>query len=161
MSIIKLPTADQLSALENTIPCLLDIESSSLSAHSYPIEIAWYRPQQEDLDSFLIRPADFWTDWDDIAEEGIHQISRSELEANGITPVQAAKRLNQSLAGTVVFTDGFSWDRFWLEQLFSEANVACMFFLAPLTAELPDYHRPHRALPDVLATFQALEAAGF
>lgn len=137
------------------IHCLLDIESSGLSDHSYPIEIAWYKPNDNTYDSFLIAPAPSWTEWDDLAEELFHGISRLQLIEQGIEPQAAAVRLNRSLSGKRVFVDGFAWDSFWLKRLFDQAEMDCEFRLAPLTSEIPQYTRPHRALPDVMATFAA------
>lgn len=59
----------------------LDFEASSLTKHSYPIEIAWVFEDGRSR-TFLIRPAPGWTDWSAKAE-AIHGISRELLEHEG------------------------------------------------------------------------------
>ena len=144
-----------LSPQSVSIDCLLDIESSGLFESSYPIEIAWYKPNINLHDSFLIMPDPTWVDWDDLAEELYHGIPRAQLFEEGISPLAAATRLNQALTGLSVTVDGFDWDSFWLKRLYHAANLECEFQLISLNPPLPEYHRPHRALADVMATFDA------
>ncbi len=59
----------------------LVFEASSLSDHSYPVEVAWVF-QDGRSESHLIRPATGWTDWDDEAE-AIHGITREKLASEG------------------------------------------------------------------------------
>jgi len=60
------------------MPRFLDIEASSLSNSSYPIEIAW-SDENENIESYLINPEliEEWTDWDFYSEHEIHGISRA------------------------------------------------------------------------------------
>ena len=60
----------------------LDFEASSLSKHSYPIEIAWVFEDGRSR-SLLIGPEPNWTDWSETAE-GIHGISRDKLADEGV-----------------------------------------------------------------------------
>ena len=157
MSVIKLRKPKDVEYEDIPIQCLMDIEASSLSDESYPIEIAWYRPNHEDNDSFLIKPAETWTDWDPLSEELYHEIPRETLIREGITPYEAATRLNKSLKGMHVVADGYEWDSFWIQKLFNEAGVKFEFYFLPFydAEHLPEFYRPHRALPDVMATYAA------
>ena len=61
----------------------LDFEASSLSKHSYPVEIAWVFEDGRSR-SFLIKPKSGWTDWSADAEK-IHGISRDRLQEKEAT----------------------------------------------------------------------------
>jgi len=67
------------------MPRFLDIEASSLSNISYPIEIAWF-DGQGNIESYLISPNPIgeWTDWDYYAQHEIHGISRAMCSEKGI-----------------------------------------------------------------------------
>lgn len=143
---------------------VIDIEASGLSTESFPIEIAWL-DEKGNQDSFLITPAENWLYWDDYAEESIHKISRDELRLNGITHFQAANRLNDALTGKTVLSDVLRRDKFWLKQLYSEAQVPMAFTCKDIYSTLPldddesydrilkeskEMERPHRALADCI-----------
>jgi len=97
----------------------LDFEASSLSDRSYPIEVAWSRPDGS-IESHLISPAGIkeWTDWDPAAEK-VHGISRQELVANGVAPNSVCDRMIDQLAGKAIYTDAPRFDGAWLARLFA------------------------------------------
>ena len=136
------------------IECLLNIESSGLDEQSYPIEIAWFRPNQNLSDTFLIKPAETWDYWDEVSEFNYHGISQSDLAEQGIDVHSASQRLNRSLSGINVTVDSYVFDTFWLKRLFDASNTEMAFAVVPMIADLPEYFRPHRALPDVMAQFE-------
>lgn len=111
---------------------LIDIEASSLSPQSYPVEIAWSIMGTE-IDSVLINPdsADDWTDWDQQAE-ALHGISRSAAVRDGVDVMVAAQHLNECLGGLVVLCDGLEHDRFWLHRLFDAVMFQPAFRLSSL-----------------------------
>jgi hypothetical protein len=100
-------------------PVFLDFEASSLASASYPIEVAWSLPDGS-IESHLISPAGIerWNDWSAQAER-LHGISRAQLVAEGQSPAWVCRRLNERLAGRVVYTDAPEYDRTWLDELFA------------------------------------------
>lgn len=56
-----------------TLPTFIDFEASSLRDTSFPIEVAWNNGTE--IESYIIRPAFDWSDWDYNAE-GLHGLSR-------------------------------------------------------------------------------------
>jgi hypothetical protein len=100
-------------------PVFLDFEASSLASASYPIEVAWSLPDGA-IESHLISPAsiDRWTDWSAQAER-LHGISLAQLLAEGQSPAWICRRLNEPLAGQIVYTDAPDYDGAWLDELFS------------------------------------------
>lgn len=148
---------------------IMDIEASGLAPESYPIEIAWQHRSNPTLsDSFLIKPAEEWKFWDQYAEDQIHHISRSDLDANGISVAEAAKRLNFALKGKTVYTDAPEYDRHWIAELFRRTGIErsfeirSVFTLVPPSKEAA-YRRhfvqspiAHRALADVKQIIRSL-----
>lgn len=103
------------------MPIFLDFEASSLAKSSYPIEVAWV-DSRGGSESWLIRPAPEWTDWDPAAEL-VHGLSRVRLMAEG-TPVEAvAGRMMKRLSGRRVFASAPSWDGKWLSTLLRAAGL--------------------------------------
>lgn len=101
-------------------PTFLDFEASSLSrTHSYPIEVAW-NYEDGSIESHLISPASIadWTNWDPESEK-VHNIPRDELIQNGKEPQWVCHRMNEKLAGKIVYTDAPHFDGRWLARLFS------------------------------------------
>ena len=100
-------------------PVFLDFEASSLASASYPVEVAWSLPDGC-IESHLISPAGIerWNDWSAQAER-LHGISRAQLLAEGQSPAWICRRLNERLAGRVVYTDAPEYDRAWLDELFA------------------------------------------
>jgi hypothetical protein len=109
------------------IPCFLDFEASSLSMESYPIEVAW-NLEDGTIESHLISPAGIadWTEWDAEAEK-IHGIRREELIAGGKQSAWVCQRMNEQLAGRVVYTDAPRFDGRWLLRLFEAGGIAHQF----------------------------------
>src|SRR6266702_473695 len=104
------------------LPIFIDLEASSLSSTSYPIEIAWNAPDGT-IEAYLISPAHIphWTDWSGEAEQ-LHGISRAELLATGKPPSWICRRMNHQLAGTVVYSDEPDYDGMWLAVLFAVSS---------------------------------------
>ncbi len=99
----------------------LDFEASSLSRHSYPIEVAWVFEDGRG-ESHLIRPSPDWTDWA-VAAETIHGISRATLEADGEPVGDVAGRMIETLTGHDLYASAPSWDGKWLSVLLRAAGL--------------------------------------
>jgi hypothetical protein len=93
----------------------LDFEASSLSKHSYPIEVAWVFETGEG-ESHLIRPEANWIDWDESAA-AIHGISRAKLQSQGEAADAVSHRLVEALQGHDLHASAPSWDGKWLSML--------------------------------------------
>jgi hypothetical protein len=102
-------------------PVFIDIEASSLSSSSYPIEIAW-NDQEGNIESYLISPAAIksWTDWSAKAEK-IHGISQDTLIEQGKSPTWVAQTVHQKLSKKVAYSDNPDYDAYWLEELFKKS----------------------------------------
>ncbi|MDG1923402.1 MAG: 3'-5' exonuclease [Glaciecola sp.] len=138
-------------------PFFIDIEASSLSSRSYPIEIAWINAKDEQ-DTFLIQPHNTWTDWDEDAQQ-IHGITREDIQKNGITIEDACLKLNEALSDQVIYSYNADYDYDWIQTLFKRSNDA---FIMPefVITQLPDSEgkqilaeseKKHRALDDCKA----------
>ena len=99
----------------------LDFEASSLAKLSYPIEVAWVF-EDGASESYLIRPAAQWTDWD-AESEAIHNIPRELLERDGIHHEVVAQRMVEQLSGHTLFASAPSWDGKWLSALLRAAKL--------------------------------------
>lgn len=138
---------------------IVDVEASGLHVDSYPIEIAWFDFETKESDSFLIKPASFWTYWDPEAEK-IHGIDLSELILRGISVFEASDRLISSLKGRTVYSDAVAFDGMWIDCLLEASGedrsitVDSIYKLVPehkyaeLGERLSLSERPHRALED-------------
>ena len=117
-------------------PTFIDIEASSLSEISFPIEVAW-----SDCDgavrSYLIRPQWDWNDWSPNAEY-LHGLSREEITAKGLPADWVAQELNTALRGTVVYSDAPEFDGFWLQRLVEASSVEMEFELRHFDTLFPD-----------------------
>jgi len=113
----------------SSIPSFLDFEASSLSGNSYPIEVAWSLADRS-IESHLVSPAGIeqWTDWSLLSQE-VHGISRDELLTDGKSPAWICARMNDQLAGQLVYTDNPMYDGMWLAEMFSVARVRLKFKL--------------------------------
>jgi hypothetical protein len=100
----------------------LDFEASSLSKHSYPVEVAWVF-EDGTSEAHLIRPAPNWTDWDRKAE-AIHGIPREALVREGTPHDEVAARMVDALSGHRLFASAPSWDGKWLSALLRAAGFA-------------------------------------
>jgi hypothetical protein len=113
----------------------IDIEAFGLTEDSYPIEVGW-AVLGGTSGALLVKPAPDWSrdEWDDLAEAK-HGISWDVLMQRGVPREQAVTRLNRELpVGTLVLTDAFEWDGYWLSQLFEPSAGAQSF-------QLGDYWR--------------------
>ncbi len=99
----------------------LDFEASSLSKRSYPIEVAWVFADGRS-ESWLIRPAPGWEDWDATAE-AIHHVTREQLERDGAPHDVVARRMVEVLTGHDLFASAPSWDGKWLSSLLRTAGL--------------------------------------
>jgi len=99
----------------------LDFEASSLSKHSYPIEVGWVFEDGQS-EAHLIRPAPEWTEWDDAAQ-AIHRIKRAQLDREGTPHDQVAARMVEVLSGHDLFASAPSWDGKWLSTLLRAAGL--------------------------------------
>jgi hypothetical protein len=105
------------------MPRFLDIEASSLSMDSYPIEIAWSDPSGA-IESHLINPyaVDEWIDWDYNAQQ-IHGISRKQCREQGVHPSYLCSRMNQVITqGEILYADGGAFDENWIDVLYSAGS---------------------------------------
>ena len=94
---------------------VIDVEASGLDPDSYPIEIAVSVDGQ--MREWLIRPKSAWTFWS-VAAEGIHGISRDQLNSEGLPVEQVADELESFLSDKTVYSDAANWDQFWVFRLF-------------------------------------------
>ena len=99
----------------------LDFEASSLSKHSYPIEVGWVF-EDGASEAHLIRPALEWSDWDP-ASEAIHHIGRDQLERDGTPHDAVAARMVEVLSGHDLYASAPSWDGKWLSTLLRAAGL--------------------------------------
>jgi len=149
---------------------VLDIEASSLSDTSYPIEIAWCHIDGTDAFSTLINPesAGGWDDWDTYAETEIHRLSREQCCQEGQNVVVVAKKVEELLMNHPVCSDAHGKDQQWLDRLFEAVGRRPPAKLmdikdtvlpkqrAALDQRLKDLERPHRAMDDCLLLSEAI-----
>ena len=107
----------------------VDLEASSLSAASWPIEVGWVFGRGAPR-SLLIRPDPSWLDaaWSREAET-LHGVRRADLERDGKDARDVAEELNAALSECTVWSDAPDWDGFWLFRLFSAAKTRQLFAL--------------------------------
>ncbi|WP_374088026.1 hypothetical protein [Methylomicrobium lacus] len=110
--------------LPQPMPRFLDIEASSLSMDSYPIEVGWSDPEGN-IESHLINPyaIEAWTDWDYNAQQ-VHGLSREQCRQEGIHPEWLCQRMSESVpAGEILYADGGGFDESWIDVLFSVSSA--------------------------------------
>lgn len=105
-----------------TLPQFLDFEASSLGVDSYPTEVAWSM-EDGSIESHLINPfcVEEWTDWSQKAQ-ALTGISREMLREQGRDPAWICGRMNEVLAGRMLYCDGLPYDRFWLSALYEHSR---------------------------------------
>ncbi|UOA15971.1 hypothetical protein DSM109990_02822 [Sulfitobacter dubius] len=156
----------------------IDLEASSLSEDSWPIElgICWLDEREKlRTGSKLIKPHPSWPSsaWSD-ASQKIHRITLAELE-NADDATDVAKWAFEVLADALLVSDAVDFDQRWLNRLMDttsssrslklisvqEAARQCfssdamsMFFRAYARG-----HSTHRAADDALRVGQAWRAA--
>lgn len=152
---------------------IIDIEASSLSEESYPIEIGWaHRHDPNQVDEFLIRPEPTWTDWAPEAQ-AVHGIAQEELRNHGISVHEAINRLNRYLEDKIVYSDRPGSELNWLIRLYRAGGFDSVpFHVRPVTSLLPPskvesfWRRlgatstPHRALADARRIIKTLNYYG-
>lgn len=108
----------------------VDFEASSLSAGSFPIEVAWV-DQDGQGECYLIRPAEVWLnlpggqpEWNP-ASERIHGISMATLLKEGEPHGRVAARAVQVLGRShvMVCSDAPEFDEYWLDRLLQAAGI--------------------------------------
>ncbi len=132
----------------------IDIEASGLGRGSYPIEIGVAMADGSGR-CMLIRPHPDWQHWDPQAE-ALHGISRSVIARYGTAIDEAARRLNQWLAGETVYSDAWGNDSSWLALLFEYAGLSQHFKLQSLRhllseAQVAAWHPTRAAVEAELA----------
>lgn len=142
--------SDQVNSpvMSYSLPVFLDFEASSLSHNSHPIEVAW-SDEQGQLQSYLIKPEDDWTDWDSFAEQAIHHISRVQLHKEGISAEFVVAKMRQQLSGKTVYSADPAFDRMWCEKLFDyQGDSSALPFRVAGFGEALQQHFGVKALPD-------------
>lgn len=119
-------------------PVFIDIEASSLSKESYPIEVAWNNPDGEIL-SYLINPYSIeeWQDWSEESEKA-HGIQREDLYSIGVEPEIIVEKLNKCLCDQDVYSDAINHDTKWLDRLFSCTKMSRMFNIRDFSMLIPN-----------------------
>lgn len=110
---------------------VIDVEASSLSENSYPIEVGVYIPIGNEVLEYeaLIKPTDEWLadrDWCQQAED-THNISLDTLIKEGISGHIVCQKLNALLLGEVVYSDAPTYDEMWLVVLFKYWKIEMQF----------------------------------
>jgi hypothetical protein len=108
----------------------VDVEASSLSPRSYPIEIGWIFADGAS-EGHLIVPHEDWLDWDPCAQD-VHGLSRRHLFRSGRPGPFVAERIIAALVGCRVFSDAPAQDNFWLSRLFDAVGSSVSIRLEPL-----------------------------
>lgn len=98
-----------------------DGESSSLTAHRRPIEIAIIDEGGIEHDWMIAIPADC-ADWDPASQE-IHGITRAELISGGRPGWVVAREFLAALDGAAIVSDGPEFDAGLIETLLSDADL--------------------------------------
>jgi len=105
------------------LPRFLDVEASSLSINSHPIEIGW-SDELGNISSFLINPStvEAWTDWSSESQK-IHGISKELCIKEGIAPELVCKYLSDSISPNEnIYCDGGIFDEYWVDTLFGAGS---------------------------------------
>jgi len=102
----------------------IDLEASGLHKESYPIEIGWSSDDEQEPDSFLVRPAPNWR-WEDFSQQAfaIHKIAYEALCKDGIAIDAASNRLEAAWRGAILVSDNPFWDGKWLECLYTAIGM--------------------------------------
>lgn len=113
---------------------VIDLEASSLSDNSYPIEVGIFIPSDNGLYesySWLIKPTENWLlnrEWNE-KSASVHNISKNEIIENGHLGYDICNKLNSLLLGTTIYSDAPDYDYKWLKILFDEWNIDMKFDL--------------------------------
>lgn len=122
------------------MPVFYDCEATGIGG--LPIEIGWAFADESTAEikseSHLVKPSRHWdlaTVWDPNAE-ALHKISRAQLNEQGHLPFDIARRMNRSLPGRELFSDGPDEDERWLRIVFDEAGLDPAFTIRQFRADL-------------------------
>ena len=103
---------------------IIDIEASGLHSGSYPTEIAWIDPMNDDkVTSYLIQPTRRWLDrkWDYHAQ-AITGISQKMIVNDGMPLREVAKLVKEMISQSdYILSDAPEFDRDWTMELFESA----------------------------------------
>lgn len=114
------------------IPSILDFEASGFGGESYPIEVGVVLATGA-LYCALIKPEPSWLHWCTRAAK-VHGIPRQRLVNTGKSVQQVCNELNQLLAGSKIYSDGWTYDKAWLNRLYQAAEMSPSFVLSPIEA---------------------------
>lgn len=109
---------------EDSSKIFYDVEASSLAAASFPIEVGWAEVLADGSvrsKAILIRPADGWVDWAELAER-IHGISRGQLEELGRPVIEVVEELDAAFGDGTVLSDNPAWEVMWTDRLYLAAG---------------------------------------
>ena len=99
------------------LPHFIDIEASSLSDRSYPIEVGICYPNYSTTFDLIDPSGVFrWTDWSTTAES-VHGISRQTLHDQGKPPAFVARSLSK-MNDILFVSDNPDFDNHWINELF-------------------------------------------
>jgi DNA polymerase-3 subunit epsilon len=160
----------------------LDIEASSLSSASFPVEIGWVVDDEVESGSFLIKLHGTWNfdnGWS-AQSAAIHGITPAMLAAEGLAVDKACTHLDEVTHGRLVVSDAPQLDDWWLSRLYAaagrertwavggverlygglvqEAGLDPTRATRLLTRIEQIYPHPHRAGPDALRLAKAARA---
>jgi len=110
---------------------IIDVEASGLHFDSYPIEIAVLKGGE--VKSWLIKPEPQWIYWSSTAE-GMHGISREQLEREGLPAITVAQELNAYMSDYdgVVYSDAERWDSDWIDTLYFTVKISREFHIGSI-----------------------------
>lgn len=112
------------------LPIFLDVEASSLSGDSYPIEISWNFPSGE-IECHLINPYLYPREYDDWSPDAqaCHGLSREYLMDRGEAPIFVVERMLDALSDQNVYSNAPGFDELWIRRLFSavDKNMSLQF----------------------------------
>jgi hypothetical protein len=101
-----------------------DIEASSLSPESYPVEVGWAEVLPDGSvrgEAMLVHRAPGWLDWS-MEAQSIHGITRGQLKTHG-RPIEEVITALDAVFGTgVVFSDHPSSEVVWTDCLYRVAG---------------------------------------
>ena len=105
-----------------------------------PIEIGWAFANPDtgtiQVEAHLIRPGDDWPigeKWDETAAQ-LHGISLPELHAEGRSPEDILRRMNEGLGGRELYSDAPAWDDNWLRMIVAAAGAKLNFSVSQMEA---------------------------
>ncbi len=123
------------------IPTIIDVEASGFGSHGYPIEVGVIRSDGARF-CRLIKPFEHWHHWDKSAE-ALHGISREHLSEYGFDGHEVCVELNDFLANSTVYSDGWVVDHPWLIKLFAASGIDMTFSVRALEYVLNEYQMEH------------------